>query len=182
MNHPTCEPAGNLIGGYAITVGQHSWPSTGCWSGYLNLFVEDGLGFLGVAPLSGGANPNGNGVQILAAAFGGSGGGCTSGTGIDTDATYNLGRTGTHEVGHYFGLDHVFNGCGAGDGIADTPPQSNPNYGCPSVNLTTCANSADNTCSTPDFWFNYMDYVDDMCMYMFTEGQSQVMYLSLIHI
>ncbi len=180
-NHPTGE---TIYGGYAITIGDYIW-SGGIdapnWAGYLNLFVSDvspaGFGgALGVAPLSGGTDPDGNGVYILAAAFGGAGGGCTSGTGIDTNGTYNLGRTGTHEVGHFYGLPHVFDGCGAGDGVGDTPPQDSPNFGCPSVNTSTCTSNSGNTCGTPDFWFNFMDYVDDDCMYMFTEGQSQVMY------
>lgn len=182
LDHPAGE---TVIGGYAITVGDHSWPSTNEWEGYLNFFVTDGIGFLGQAPLDGGADPDGNGVQVLAAAFGGVNGGCTSGTGIDTDATYNLGRTGTHEVGHYFGLEHVFNGCSSasgpdgntnnGDGIDDTPEQSNQNFGCPDTDTGDCSSDSED-CGTADFYFNYMDYVDDECMYMFTEDQGQHMY------
>jgi len=68
-NHPSC--ASGLFGEYAITVGQHSWPSAGgCWSEYVNIFVEDGIGGLGVAPLFGALNPNGNGFLVEAGAFG----------------------------------------------------------------------------------------------------------------
>ncbi len=183
-NHPACEPSGNLIGGYAITVGQHTWPSTSnnCWNGYLNFFVSDisppgSANLLGLAPIAGGANPNGNGVYVTSTAFGGGGAGCNSGSGIDTNGTYNLGRTGTHEVGHYFGLDHIFEGCGIGDGIQDTPEQSMENFGCPTINTATCLSTAQNSCGEQDFFFNYMDYVNDACMYMFTEEQSAVMYI-----
>jgi len=182
-NHPSCEPSGNLIGGFAITVGQHTWPSASnnCWKGYFNFFVSDEdppgqMNLLGLAPIGGAANPNGDGMFISASAFGGLGSGCSSGTGIDTNGTYNMGRTGTHEAGHYFGLDHIFDGCSNGDGIADTPNQELENYGCPMINGSTCISTAENTCGTQDFFFNFMDYVDDPCMFMFTENQGQLMY------
>ena len=182
-NHPSCEPSGNLIGGFAITVGEHEWPSASnnCWQGYLNIFVSDEdppgqTNLLGLAPVGGAANPNGNGMFITASAFGGLGSGCSSGTGIDTNGTYNMGRTGTHEAGHYFGLDHIFDGCSNGDGIADTPNQELENYGCPMIDGSTCISTAENTCGTQDFFFNFMDYVDDPCMFMFTENQGQLMY------
>lgn len=177
-NHPSCEPSGNLIGGYAITVDQHAWPMTSnnCWEGYLNIFVSTGTGNLGTAPIAGGANPNGNGIIVESFAFGGPTGGCNSGGPIDTDPTYNLGRTLTHEVGHYFGLDHIFDGCGAGDNIGDTPSQDEENYGCPQISGSTCLSTANNSCGTQDFFFNYMDYVNDACMFMFTRQQSLYMY------
>ncbi len=176
-NHPSCEPSGNLVDGYAITVGVYNNDNASCWSGYMNIFVDDNIGgFLGYAPLFGGANPNGNGITVLASAFGGSGSGCNSGSGIDTNNTYGLGRTGTHEAGHYFGLRHPFAGCGNGDGIADTPPQSQENFGCPDVNLNSCNSNANNSCGAPDFFFSFMDYVDDACMFMFTEDQAQLMF------
>ena len=181
LDHPAGE---TVIGGYAITVGDHTWPSAPEWEGYLNFFVVDGIGFLGQAPLDGGADPDGNGVQILAAAFGGVGAGCTSGVGIDNDPTYNLGRTGTHEVGHYMGLEHIFNGCSStpgpdfntnnGDGLDDTPEQDNDNFGCPTTDTGDCSSTSED-CGTADFYFNFMDYVDDNCMYMFTEDQAQNM-------
>jgi len=131
------------IGGYAITVGDYTWANAGgTWAGWLNIFVSDnptaghglGNGILGVAPLGGAGNPNGNGVFVVNTAFGSQGfGGCTSGGPLDTGAPYDGGGTLTHEVGHYFGLDHTFS-----DNLADTPPQTNPNYGCPTVNTGTC--------------------------------------------
>ncbi|MBI1191711.1 MAG: T9SS type A sorting domain-containing protein [Bacteroidetes bacterium] len=82
---------------------------------------------------------------------------------------YNLGRTTTHEVGHWLGLRHIWGdgGCGVDDGISDTPTASGPYFGCPSPTATTCGSL--------DLWENYMDYTDDRCMVMFTEGQGVAM-------
>lgn len=174
-NHPT--ESGLNEGEYAITVGQESFPDAGDeWAGYLNVFVEDELDYLGsVRAISDGTNPDGNGVHILASAFGGPGISCTSGTGINTYIRFNLGRTLTHEVGHYFGLRHIFSGCNNGDMIDDTPNQSEENVGVPTINLNTCISTAENSCGTRDFYMNYMDYVDDVSMVMFTADQGAVM-------
>ncbi|MFN8298643.1 MAG: M43 family zinc metalloprotease [Chitinophagales bacterium] len=91
-------------------------------------------------------------------------------------AGYNLGKTITHEVGHWFGLQHVWGDdsgkCageqGAGnDGISDTPDQADMNFGCPSFPHVSCTGSAPNG----DMFMNYMDYTDDACRNMFTQGQ-----------
>lgn len=179
-NHPT--GSGLSEGEYAITIGQESFPNAGSeWSGYLNIFVEDDLPYLGRAPISGGTNPNGNGIHIIASAFGGPGISCTSGTDINTDPNYNLGRTVTHEVGHYLGLLHIFSGCGNGDMIDDTPDQDQPNYNVPTMDFTTCTSTANNSCGTRDFYMNYMDYVDDISMVMFTTDQGAVMDVAADH-
>jgi len=93
---------------------------------------------------------------------------------VDPKGKYGQGRTTTHEVGHYFGLMHLWgknaNGCGD-DLVEDTPAQSLPHYGCPSYPQLSCF--------TSNMFMNFMDYVDDACMFMFTPGQGARMRATL---
>jgi hypothetical protein len=83
---------------------------------------------------------------------------------------YHLGRTLTHELGHYFGLRHIW-GEGAGndlcifdDGISDTPVQESTYFG-------ECPNTPQRTCGTSDMYMNFLNYTEDACMSMFTVQQ-----------
>lgn len=86
--------------------------------------------------------------------------------GANNSQRYSLGRVAVHEVGHYFGLLHTWGddeSCATDDGVSDTPPQLSPYRGCPAHPQISCSKS--------DMFMNFMDYVDDECMVMFTKGQ-----------
>ncbi len=170
-------------GDFAITINQNytinnSFPNftLGAWSGYFNIFVTEGTGVLGYSPLFGAGN--GDGIVIEACAFGrGLDNGCGNGIGNGAGCIYpqyDLGRTSVHEAGHYFGLPHVWGsaldqgGCNTDDGFTDTPNSINGYFGCPAYGTSSC-NSVDMT-------MNYMDYVNDDCMFMFSEQQANTMY------
>jgi hypothetical protein len=136
--------------------GRRAWPR----DRFLNLWVcnlADNL--LGYAQFPGGPAAT-DGVVILYTAFG------TQGA---ATAPFNLGRTATHEIGHWLNLRHIWgdrNDCGGTDFVTDTPNQQLPNNGKPTFPRVTCNNGPNG-----DMFMNYMDYVDDDAMFMFTPGQ-----------
>ena len=91
---------------------------------------------------------------------------CQSGT----LSPYNLGRTATHEIGHWLNLFHIWGddgtACTGRDLVADTPNQGSENFGCPAFPHTDNCTSGNGV-----MFMNYMDYTDDGCMNMFTAGQ-----------
>ena len=126
-------------------------------STYLNLWVCNiGGGILGYAQFPGGAAAT-DGVVIGNDYFG------------ETGGVYGDGRTATHEVGHWLNLRHIWGDgrCRQDDFVADTPSSDRSNGGCPTYPTVHCKSA--------DMTMNYMDYVYDDCMYMFTEGQNDRM-------
>ncbi|MFV8269613.1 zinc metalloprotease [Flavobacterium sp. GT2N3] len=120
-----------------------------------------GGGILGYAQFPGGSTTT-DGVVVDSKYFGLSGSGAYP---------YNLGRTATHEVGHWMNLRHIWGDatCGS-DLVSDTPTHNTANYGVPAYpHYSTCT-------GTPvEMTMNYMDYTDDRGMYMFSNGQKSRM-------
>lgn len=128
----------------------------------LNLWVCNmSGGILGYAQFPGGSSAT-DGVVIDNNAMG------TTGS---ASAPFDLGRTATHEVGHWMNLRHIWGDatCGS-DLVNDTPSHNTANYSCPSYpHYSTCS-------GTPiEMTMNYMDYTDDACMYMFSNDQKSRM-------
>ncbi|QIY91173.1 zinc metalloprotease [Chryseobacterium gallinarum] len=132
-------------------------------SNYLNIWVvgkmtSQGRTILGYATFPESAGLWNDGVVIGAPYFGKTG----------ASSPFNLGRTATHEVGHYLNLRHIWGDANCGnDLVSDTPTQTTANYGKPTYPLY-------NTCSGVQrsvMFMNYMDYVDDGAMFMFSAGQ-----------
>lgn len=140
---------------YASQGGSDAWDS----KSYLNIWVcrmISGAGYSSVP----GSDASKDGVVINVGAFG-----------SNTSGNYNMGRTTTHEVGHWLGLRHIWGDAACGDdGIADTPQQSTYTQNCPTGIRTSCNNGA-----TGDMYMNYMDYTSDACMNLFTLGQKAKM-------
>ena len=90
----------------------------------------------------------------------------------------DLGHTGTHEMGHFFNLIHIWGddvGCDNSDNVSDTPNQGNSTGGCPTFPQTdACSPNAPGK-----MFMNFMDYTDDACMSLFTNGQKTRMWAML---
>ncbi len=145
---------------YSQTGGADGWPA----KHYLNIWVcnlKNGVLGYATLPQTNSGNSKTDGVVIWYKAFGREG---------TLSPPYNLGRSCTHEVGHWLGMVHIWaeDGCDNDDGIADTPVQDSAHFGCPVFPLVSCGNSGDMS-------MNYMDYTDDGCMNIFTFGQSAKM-------
>lgn len=175
----TEDPEGNPTNGITYSTndtwfndGGQYWESL-AWdtARYLNIYTNTASGYLGYAYIPNSGNLVGSAydrVVILWEAFGAE---------APIGPPYDLGRTLTHEVGHYLGLWHTFdNGCGSlascyttGDLICDTEPQGLPTGGCSDAHY----------CGDPDPIHNYMGYSDDPCMNNFTLEQARRMRCTL---
>jgi hypothetical protein len=150
----------------AATGGNDPWDT----ERYLNLWVcRLGGGLLGYAQFPGG-DPATDGVVVTTSAFGRRG---------SAEDPFNLGRTATHEVGHYLNLSHVWGEsrwptCTDSDFVNDTPNQYGPNTGKPTFPAASCGNTPHG-----DMFVNFMDYVDDDTMVMFTKEQVLRMHAAL---
>jgi hypothetical protein len=167
--------------GFSINSGAEKRTSSGgldAWDvkKYLNVWIikistADILGYaLHPARASAGGRPDEAGVTLNYGAFG-------KKTSLSDNSYFipniDRGRTMTHEVGHFFTLDHIWGNtqvgsgtCNDDDGVDDTPKQLDANYGCPTFPKANCTGSTGG-----EMFMNYMDYVNDACMNMFSKGQ-----------
>lgn len=119
-------------------------------------FPDNTAGLAGLSALGGTAATDG--VVILYSAFGRVG---------TLSPNYDKGRSLTHEMGHWLGLLHTWGDADCGnDYCADTPTQQTGNYNCPTFPHITCSNGP-----SGDMFMNYLDYVDDACMHLFSADQ-----------
>jgi hypothetical protein len=139
---------------FSVRGGDNAWDR----DRYLNIWVCNLSGnVLGYSSLVGGPKES-DGVVVLYTAFGT--------TGMAT-APFNLGRTATHEIGHWLNMIHIWGDSDCGDDqVGDTPQQSAATYGDPSGIVLSCGNT-----SYGNMYMDYMDFTDDLGMHMFTNGQ-----------
>jgi hypothetical protein len=128
----------------------------------LNMWVCNlGSGLLGYAQFPGG-NSKTDGIVCGYFCFGRTG---------NLERRFDRGRTATHEVGHWMNLRHIWGDVRCGnDMVGDTPQATTYNFGCPTFpKYNTCVKRE------VEMTMNYMDYTDDACMFMFTNGQADRM-------
>ena len=158
----------------AILKSQSYWPA----DDYLNIWVAplsgDLLGWAefpvtslltGLDGASG--NPITDGLVITYDAFGS----IEKYPAANLQSRFNLGRSTSHEMGHFFGLRHIWGDgdCSVDDYVTDTPDAADSYFNCPVIGSSTTS------CSSQDMFMNYMDYTDDDCMNLFTIGQQERM-------
>lgn len=135
---------------------------------YLNIWVANFSGAVnGLGAFPGEAPPGEDGIVVKYNTFGT----------INTVPPYHLGRTTTHEIGHYFNLEHLWgpsinSGCDEDDFVNDTPVTSE-------TYLNQCPSGEQFSCGTLDMFMNYMTFTDDACMALFTLGQKARMMAAL---
>lgn len=133
---------------------------------YLNIWVGSMCGPLGRSSYPAQSGEPEDGVVIDPACFGT----------LGKSPPWNLGRTTTHEIGHYLNLQHIWGESTTmceDDEVEDTPLQRSFYLGCP--------NHPQLSCGSEDLFMNYMNYTDDACMMHFTEGQKQRMRMTLFN-
>lgn len=149
---------------YTELGGQDAWDT----KRYLNIWIGKLEFGLGEANFPGTVEPEADGVRVDPSVFGT--------TGTAADAPYNLGRTTTHEIGHYFNLQHPWGAstgnCSNDDSVTDTPRQFTDFRG-------ECPVHPQLFCGTASMFMNFMNYSNDACLSMFTNGQKLRMLATL---
>ncbi|HYM92851.1 MAG TPA: T9SS type A sorting domain-containing protein [Chitinophagaceae bacterium] len=141
---------------FSSSMGDDAWDS----KSYLNIWVCNLRKVVGYSSVLGGPT-NKDGVVIAFSAFGET----------NTLPGYDKGRTAVHEVGHWLNLKHPWGDANCGDDfVDDTPRQSTYTIGCPTGTRISCGNAPNG-----DMYMNYMDFTNDACMNLFTEGQKERM-------
>jgi hypothetical protein len=136
---------------YSEQMGDDAWDSRF----YLNIWVCNIRKVAGYSSVPGGVAAK-DGIVIDYTVFG-----------TNSSSGYELGRTAVHEAGHWLGLKHIWGDADCGDDfVDDTPKQRGYNIGCPTGSRITCNNGP-----AGDMYSNYMDYSNDACVNLFTEGQ-----------
>lgn len=136
---------------FASEMGDDAWDP----SGYLNIWVCNLKRIAGYASLPG-TEKSKDGIVIDYSVFG------TNGS-----SGYEMGKTAVHEAAHWLGIKHIWGDAYCGDDLVeDTPKQGNYTTGCPTGARVSCTNGP-----AGDMYMNYMDYTNDACINLFTEGQ-----------